>query len=421
MALETDPAAATQAHVSSDTASQGKLRAACDECRTKKLKCTGERPNCSRCVRENINCIYSPQKQMGRPKKRARTDRDSSPTQNFSDAAIWDPSLHTDGGYDMAPFESAFTPGGSLQPWLKDAGDWGRDFSMPEGGHRHGSENGIPALTPDNSSSSSPPLLNLPPELQSSHASSMTHGHSHGGSTQLLLDPALGGNSSLGMPMGLMPNCACLSTMYLTLNTLQSMDNAFAFPFALHPLREAMQTASEILSCEECPKRFITAIQNTQLLGTLLMSIAERYSKVLEHITAESLRASLAGEEKKFRLQDLNTSTSHLHAGGLGCVAAFSINLSPEEWRSMCKKVVRAEVHGPSEGNDCCCYFSGVIQQMEDRQEQWHKKPAPIDFPVDAKTGKLLGGPRSEMKREDHLCLKLPEYAKKLVQGLDWS
>lgn len=321
----------------------------------------------------------------------------------------------------MAPFESAFTPGGSLQPWLKDTGDWGQDFSMPEGGHKHGSENGVPALTPDNSSSSSPPLLNLPSELQTSHASSnYARGH-HDGSTQLLLDPALGGTSNLGMPMGLMPNCACLSTMYLTLNTLQSMPNTFAFPFALHPLREAMQTASEILACEECPKRFITAIQNTQLMGTLLMSIAERFSKILEHITSESLRASLAGEQKKFRLQDLNTSTSHLHAGGLGCLAAFSINLSPEEWRSMCKKVVRAEVQGPSEGNECCCYFLGVIQQMEDRQEKWHQNPVPKDFPVDAKTGKLLGGPRVDLPKEEHLCLKLPAYARKLAEGFDWD
>lgn len=69
-----------------------KLHAACDECRkllfsaiihvniviltrhtgTRKLKCSGETPSCDRCKRERIECIYSPQKQMGRPRKRRR-------------------------------------------------------------------------------------------------------------------------------------------------------------------------------------------------------------------------------------------------------------------------------------------------------------------------------------------------------------
>lgn len=41
---------------------------------TRKLKCSGDQPRCSRCERENIECVYSPQKQMGRPRKRRRDD-----------------------------------------------------------------------------------------------------------------------------------------------------------------------------------------------------------------------------------------------------------------------------------------------------------------------------------------------------------
>jgi hypothetical protein len=318
--------------------------------------------------------------------------------------AAWNKPGQIGTGVTAFDFLSADTNDGAPQPWLQLS-----DWTVP-------SEGSIPGLTPD---SDSPPTINLPPELQSGH----THGHSHHtGSTQLLLDPSLASTTAgahLGMPSSALPSCACLSTLYLTLNTLQSMDPSFPFPFALHPLREAMSTASEVLSCDQCPTKFLSALQSTQLVGTLLMSIAERFSKVLESISAESLRAELAGEEKKFRLADLNTSTSHLHTGGLGCAAAFSIDLTPAEWRSMCKKVVRAEVHGPSDGNHCCVYYVQLIQQMEDRQNHWHNdKKMPDDFPRDAE-GRPMGGPN--LPKEDHVCLKLCAYSRKLVDGFDWS
>ncbi|KAF3286995.1 hypothetical protein TWF173_006908 [Orbilia oligospora] len=47
---------------------------ACDECRIRKLKCPGEYPACSRCVRDGVPCVYSLQKTMGRPRKRRRSD-----------------------------------------------------------------------------------------------------------------------------------------------------------------------------------------------------------------------------------------------------------------------------------------------------------------------------------------------------------
>ncbi|KAK3725178.1 hypothetical protein LTR37_000689 [Vermiconidia calcicola] len=417
-------------------ASRTKRRAACEECRNKKLKCTGEQPRCARCAREDIECFYSVQKPMGRPKKRQRTEEEEilerynnsnggaahgdgggrMRSSVSAEAAGWDSvrgTAPTDSGVDVGlggDFDSPFTPGGSLQPWLQvenssgggGEGRWDNTLALTEG-----------AVPPNNSSSTnSPSQLILPPELQNQpRPRPRPHPHNHNNhpdtSTALLL-----GTTNLGQPPSLLPSCACLSTMYLTLSTLQSMDPAFTFPFALHPLREAMQTASDILACTECPQRFISAIQNTQLMGTLLMSIADRFSKILEAITTESLRSS---EEKKFRLADLNTSTSHLHTAGLGCAAAFSINLSPAEWRALAKTVVRAEVFGPA----CCPYFMGIVDSMEKRQEYWHDRPVPEDFPRDRSTGELIGG--RNLPKEDHVCLKFVSYARKLVGGMDWS
>lgn len=36
------------------------------------MKCSGDKPSCTRCQREDIVCIFSAQKQMGRPRKRRR-------------------------------------------------------------------------------------------------------------------------------------------------------------------------------------------------------------------------------------------------------------------------------------------------------------------------------------------------------------
>lgn len=355
---------------------------------------------------------------MGRPKKRQRTEDEpvaelrsrgrrstngSGELAQRSNQQEWDTAVPERLGFENCRtgdggIDGYLTPGGSLQPWLQAAEN----------------EGAMPGLTPD-SSSNSPPMINLPPELQSND---YPNGHAHNPSTQLPLDASLTG-TDLGLPPSVLPTCACLSTMYLTLNTLQSL-STFAFPFTLHPLREAMQTASEVLSCEYCPTKFLSAVHNTQLAGTLLVSIAERFSRVLESITSEAIRAERANERKKFRLTDLNTGTSHLHTGGLGCAAAFSIDLSPAEWRSMSKKVVRAEVHGPADGVDCCPYFVGLTRRMIDRQQVWHGKDyvLPDDFPTD-QHGEPIGGPR--MPKEDHVCLRVAGYADKLVDGFDWS
>ncbi|KAF4999264.1 hypothetical protein FDECE_11558 [Fusarium decemcellulare] len=49
---------------------------ACDECRSRKLACSKEPDGCSRCKKEGILCHYSPQKPMGRPRKRRHVESD---------------------------------------------------------------------------------------------------------------------------------------------------------------------------------------------------------------------------------------------------------------------------------------------------------------------------------------------------------
>ena len=225
-------------------------------------------------------------------------------------------------------------------------------------------------------------------------------------------------DTNLGLPSHLTPSCTCLSALFLHLTSLnQEATKPATFPFALHSLRPAMQSALQILDCPECPQRFMTAIQNTQLLGALLMSLADRFTKILVSITKEAEEAALKGEEKAFRLADLNTSTAHLHTGGLSCAAAFNVHLSPAEWRRMAKKVVKAEVYGV--GNECCVYYLLLVEKMEKRHTHYEHRELPEDFPVHHRTGLQLGG--RNIPKEDHVCLKYAEMGRRLVEGADWE
>ncbi|KAK0304240.1 hypothetical protein LTR01_007596 [Friedmanniomyces endolithicus] len=399
-----------------------KRRAACDECREKKLRCTGEQPACARCARESVACVYSAQKRMGRPRKRRRVERGGEEEDKSLAArrtggvrpGVWDAiaasttetavvGLSSDETGGDVPDDFLLTSGEGLQPWEQSM-----EWIVP-------SEYAIPGLIPD-SASNSPPNNNLPTEIQPSHITSSLE--THASNAHLLLETCLEPQDDDFLP-GLfgpptLPTCACLSTLYLTLSTLQSMAPSFPFPSSLHPLREAMRTASEVLSCPLCPTKFLSAVQNMQLVGTLLVSIAERFGKVLEAITREAARAGRGGQVKGFRVADLET----LHTGGIGCRAGFSVSLSADEWRVMSKKVVRAEVLGPSEGSGCGTTFVGVVEQMENRSEYWHHQEMPLDFPRDAE-GRPLGG--KNLPKEDHLCLKLCACSRKLIATYDWS
>ena len=46
-----------------------RLRTSCDRCQEAKLGCSQEKPNCRRCLRHGIPCVYSPFRRIGRPRK----------------------------------------------------------------------------------------------------------------------------------------------------------------------------------------------------------------------------------------------------------------------------------------------------------------------------------------------------------------
>ncbi|KAF2153105.1 hypothetical protein K461DRAFT_312575 [Myriangium duriaei CBS 260.36] len=311
-----------------------KLHAACDICRKRKLKCTGEHPKCSRCERKGLDCIYAVQKTMGRPKKRpvedasgvedatpGSTEQSHGPTKRRHRTN----DLQAEDGnwFQGRGFGSPLMPDLHISSWpsLDEAG------SMCE----HSSDRGKcsnASTNPTTADSSNTPLT--AESDQNDRTPSLPHDSSHDVANDVMYT---------NVPTG----CACLSAMYLELSALQSMTD-FSFPSACHQLRKAISTACGVLNCEQCPKSFFTGFQNIQLLGLFMMCTAERYTKVLAAVDAEAQKALDANETRSFRMGDLQGSNSHLHTHDPEiCLASVQIDLKPHQWRSLVKRVIKGE------------------------------------------------------------------------------
>ncbi|KAL1306650.1 hypothetical protein AAFC00_005325 [Neodothiora populina] len=203
-------------------------------------------------------------------------------------------------------------------------------------------------------------------------------------------------------------SCVCLSAMYLTLANLQSMQD-FTFPPSLHLLRTATATGWDVLHCGQCPILYLSAMQNIQLLGLLIVSLAERYDKLLKSIDDETERCDAANEMKTFRVGDTSLATAHMHTGQLDCPASFLIELQSSEWRTMVKKVIRADVHG-SNGEGSLALLN-LIDKMEERQHGWHVAHPVRDAPPCERPS----------AGEQPMCLTLVREAKRIIRSLDFD
>ncbi|KAI7118214.1 hypothetical protein KC337_g15367 [Hortaea werneckii] len=520
--------------------SNPKLRAACDECRLKKLKCTGEQPACSRCVREGIQCIYSPQKQMGRPKKRQRVGAAEEEGEAFYPQQQQEehlaplpptskPSQMGEKDSDLPPFTLDFSQANQNTAAAADAtmtSDWttwedfekflgnGDDnlpswFSSNNWSAEIPGQDALPGLTPDfannfPSEGISPPIVNVPPELLLPRQTGV--GKDASRENDFLSDgrpiPAPGGKGEWGDDGNLVstllppittptafpltppppppnpqdlhhhhqhqpsllppPSCACLSTLYLTLSTLQphqspSSPSSPSFPHTLVPLRKAMQTATSILTCPICPQKFLSAMQNTQLLGTLLVCIAERFRGVVEGIDKGEEGKGEEGKGEEWRRWAKGVVWGEIYGRGSGRRRGRVVE-GVEEDDGDGETGGKKEEEGPSLRSSSTStsstspspfaattttttanpppppiHFLALTKAMYDRQLAWHSSTKeivdargevktipslPEDFPRDRK-GRPIGGP--SLRKEDHMCLKFRGFAEKLVDGLDWS
>jgi hypothetical protein len=344
-----------------------RIRVACDECSTfqrlyhgffeanslgtRKLKCSGEQPECSRCTNDAVTCVYSTQKAMGRPRKRKLNDIDQ-PASGLPQEI----RQHTS-SVESNPFDSAI------------------EFDT------------------------------LPDEINFPDMNFST-GLDRIDEVNLLT------TSAIGIPPA--QSCACLSSIYLTLENLRGMD-VISFPSSLHCLRDALHTSKSCIDCQVCPAQYLTATQNSQLLGTLLHSMSERYNRILNIIVSDATAAEESGQTKTFRIGSLEVNNPrHENIGGIDSNEPLILELPPSEWRTLAKKVVKAEVHGTSDTSRAS--FMSVLTSLEQRQAHWHTMEPTADCP---------NPDRRRHDMHDHnnnpMCLMLAREAKRLVDRFDFS
>ncbi|PVI02044.1 hypothetical protein DM02DRAFT_317477 [Periconia macrospinosa] len=377
-----------------------KLHAACDECRTRKLKCSGQHPTCSRCERENINCRYSPQKPMGRPRKRRREDGPVPSAEPVGEQQPL-PTTSLPDNFEPPVFDHLSTPPGFDDALRVD----GFDFS-----------NGL--LPPSNSGidmnnqlvqEATPPTLSFDPNPIDPSLWNLTAPTN---------DPNTPPQST-NIPTETTPSdtgpCSCLSLMYLTVSDLQTITN-FSFPQVVPRLRSAITAASTILHCPICPKQPFAAIQNVQSLSALLSAIAERYHRVLTEIATAAERAEAAGEKKSFRVGDNSPENRHLHTGTPDCPMGFDIELAPKDWSRMCKAALKTEVLG---GGKYQTPLVKLLDEMEERQHRWHEdkttRSKERSDMFGTPTGKCLG------KDGEALCMRMANSVRVMVSAMKWE
>jgi hypothetical protein len=165
------------------------------------------------------------------------------------------------------------------------------------------------------------------------------------------------------------------------------------FPSGLRFLREKLSTVSQLAHCQICPTQYLSSMQNIQLLGTLLMSIAKQYGVVLESITKES-------DLMRERNQPMHI---HFESTRQDSAPSFSFETSPSEWVTLARRAVKQEVYGSDDKEDS---LWGLIHLLERRQVKWHALPPKPDCPY------------RRLADKEPLCMKILQGAKTFLGTL---
>ncbi|KAJ5698432.1 hypothetical protein N7462_000437 [Penicillium macrosclerotiorum] len=338
--------------------SELKRHAACDECRKRKLKCSGEPTGCVRCLKQSIPCRYSPQKPMGRPpKKRARADEgDEYNTQSGN--GVWPtPEDTSPDSFTMSSDQTPATDAHYLCPQLYWQGQSPSLQSTPDllGGdedHNH-------TWRPDRLKNPNIPVYESSSPWPDFSAVSESTAMPFSAPTNFLDAPSL----PLTPPMPNIsdpnaPQCTCLSYLYLCLSHISSISS---FPVNSHTLCSlyiAARTAQDVIRCQICPKSFATGVQNVMFTGTLLTVVADAWLRVYNSDAAE---LGLHSAPPEFTAKALRSADP------------------AQTWREWLRQIVRRAVVGgyldPEAGSRCSGQpdLLSLIREVEDRQRHWHE------------------------------------------------
>ncbi|KAI9670664.1 MAG: hypothetical protein M1831_005884 [Alyxoria varia] len=333
-----------------------KQHSACDECRRRKSKCNGNPDGCERCVREGLRCVYSPQRPMGRPRKR-EVEHESRGTSSADNRNSTGPEDDTPAsGSDTAPEGTGALP---LTPNLRLAGGanstsfdpFNAELEMDFSGEQQGLGDML-----SHQQNQQQLFQQYPQGQQPNHSTSGQYSTSEYG-----LQNSVNISASS-------QECACVSSVMTALQNLPS-DNGYFFPISLKPLKLAMQIAQETLNCPQCPRHKSTYKTNFMLVNTILDRIASGFKSLLQSIHAEAAQAHALKQRKSFQMGEQVAETALYHTGGPECPMAWKVDLQPQEWRGLAYRAVQNEVDDIGDGRTT---LEALVTATESRQRVWH-------------------------------------------------
>jgi hypothetical protein len=289
---------------SSSQSHSPKLRASCDTCFIAKIKCSKDRPMCSRCLAFGAECKYSPSSRTGKPKSDSKKSRSSmskhrtiSEESNVSSSTEYSPPPMNMDTEDPASYfpetEWSTTPASEADPYENQR------FTSPSIMSMHARQNSSESSTSsaasvdeyDTSSYwaySAPTYITSPyihnadylhpedisePSASASapwvgytdpyqYSASETCDARPGALPNLFMDECLARTTSC--------NCfnACLEILQ-TLHNFNAVPPTSSFDIVLTVNQKAMETCSQTLNCSICNSGSHSGLR-TMLLGTIL-------------------------------------------------------------------------------------------------------------------------------------------------------
>ncbi|KAJ5334375.1 uncharacterized protein N7506_008158 [Penicillium brevicompactum] len=396
-----------------------KRHAACDECRKRKLKCSGELTGCSRCMKQDLGCNYSIQKQMGRPpKKRTRADDDGPDLTSQPEAAIWpSPEDSQQSSIEASPGVTHFPDSDHLCPSFF----WPPSMNM-KSPHSQPERDPVDLLSgyEDHNHSWRPERLkqqNLPVPASTSPWPDFST------VSEATAIPAAFPNPTSFPAMGSLPlspsnsissestaaGCTCLSYLYLCLSHMSSISS---FPVTSHTICSlyiAARAAQDVIRCQICPKVFATGIQNITFVGTLLSVVADSWLRVSK---ADAVELGMNAAPTDYVNKVLQSSDP------------------TQAWKSWLHQVVRrAVIGGPMEsGAAAVCSdhldLLSIIMEIENRQRRWHQ---PGQHPFESSNSMAPSPPdqphteHENDGKEDYLCVRIVGSARAVIAKFNFD
>ncbi|RYP91300.1 hypothetical protein DL770_002534 [Monosporascus sp. CRB-9-2] len=332
---------------------------ACDECRTRKLACTKEPDGCSRCKREGIICHYSPQKPMGRPRKRPR---DETTNNSATDDAPATKNAMTELPPDTAD------PGVALINMLIGGEDFvfgtNPDSDTLNDSQKNGSSPWAFCYTGDDFGDLDFGTV-APPDPSQSFSASIVDPALFMPTDQPAPEPvpalsppnsASSGtpeSSSAASPAG---SCACMSSLYLALDSMQKL-RTDDITEAVRQTRQATRTAYQVVNCVVCALRFeprtaspVSNFQTLMLLAALIPSIVHAYERILAAVDREAANAQAAQRQLVFRIGGLGGLWGPMASRDCEVAAAYEHReMEPAMWRLAIRALLKLDVYGVSE------------------------------------------------------------------------